>query len=40
MVHGEAKKPFKKGASDGFLFLLPIFLEIESELAQLLKDIC
>jgi hypothetical protein len=40
MIHGEAKKAFKESASDGFLFLFIVVLEIESELVQLLKDEC
>ena len=38
MILGEAKKVFEERACDGFLFLFVVVLEIESELAQLLKN--
>ena len=40
MIHGEAEKGFNKSTSDVILFFLTGVLEIESKLAQLLKDVC
>jgi hypothetical protein len=34
MIHGEAEKAFNENASDGFLFLFIVVLEIEPELAR------